>query len=87
MPIDFLKIDRSFIKNVTTSPEDAAITSAIISMAHALRLRVVAEGVETPEQLAFLESRGCDLFQGFLLSRPVNASALPKRPPSQREGP
>jgi diguanylate cyclase (GGDEF)-like protein/PAS domain S-box-containing protein len=67
-PVDSIKIDRSFIAELTTDPDDAAITAAIISMAKTLNLRVVAEGVETAEQLAFLRQHGCEEMQGFLLS-------------------
>ena len=72
-PVDTLKIDRCFVRDLTTVPDDAAITSAIIAMAHALDLRVVAEGVETEEHLTFLRSQGCDEVQGHLLGRPVPA--------------
>ena len=74
-PVDTLKIDRCFVRDLTTVPDDAAITSAIIAMAHALDLRVVAEGVESEEHLTFLRSHGCDEVQGHLLGRPV----LPER--------
>ena len=70
-PLDTLKIDRSFVKDLPRDAEDAAIAKAIIAMAHSLRLAVVAEGVETDQQLAFLRQHGCDLVQGFLFSRPV----------------
>jgi diguanylate cyclase (GGDEF)-like protein len=75
-PIDKLKIDRSFISNLMTSADDASIVRAIISLAHALRLKVVAEGVETAEQVACLQKLGCDQFQGFYFSRPVTATAF-----------
>ncbi|HWR88911.1 MAG TPA: EAL domain-containing protein [Dissulfurispiraceae bacterium] len=70
-PIDTLKIDRSFIKDIPNDPDNAAITRAIIAMAHSLNLKVVAEGVETPAQFAFLKNEGCDEMQGFLLCRPL----------------
>jgi diguanylate cyclase len=75
-PIDKLKIDRSFITNVMTSADDASIVQAIISLAHGLRLKVVAEGVETADQVAFLQKLGCDQYQGYYFSRPVNAAAF-----------
>ncbi len=75
LPIDTLKIDQEFVGDITTDPDDAAITSTIITMAHSLQLKVVAEGVETPEQLAFLKAQGCDEIQGYWLSRPLTADA------------
>ena len=71
LPIDTLKIDRSFVSMVTESPNDLAIVSAIIVLAHGLNLDVVAEGVETEEQRKFLRLLRCDQMQGFLFSRPV----------------
>jgi len=74
-PIDELKIDRSFIVECHAGNNSAAIiTQAIIAMAHGMRLSVVAEGVETPQQLAFLRANACDQYQGYLYSRPVPAS-------------
>ena len=69
--IHAIKIDRSFIRNIVTDKDDTAIVNAIISMAHNLKIRVVAEGVETAEQLAFLKGQDCDEMQGFLLSKPL----------------
>jgi len=70
-PIDSLKIDQSFVREIASSPEATAILSAIISMAQSLKLRVVAEGVETHQELAFLQAHQCDEAQGYYLSRPV----------------
>jgi len=70
-PIDKLKIDRCFVEHMTARPEDASIVRAIISLAHSLRLKVIAEGVETPEQLQLLAELGCDQYQGFYFSPAV----------------
>ena len=70
-PIDKLKIDRGFIKELMTRAEDASIVQAIISLAHSLRLKVIAEGVETPEQLLLLQEMGCDQYQGYHFSPPL----------------
>ncbi|MCC7704368.1 EAL domain-containing protein [Janthinobacterium sp. GW460P] len=75
-PIDVLKIDKSFVSDLTHSDDDAAIVQAIIALAHSLRLKVIAEGVETPQQLAFLCQHGCDQMQGYLFSRPLAAPAF-----------
>lgn len=72
-PVDYVKIDQTFIRDLTPGSEDAAITRAIIVMAHSLELKVVAEGVETQDQLDFLKSQRCDEIQGYLISRPVPA--------------
>ena len=74
-PVDELKIDRSFVRDIPLDPNDMEIAAAIIAMAHNLKLRVVAEGVETEAQLAFLAHQECDAFQGYLVSRPVEAAA------------
>lgn len=73
--VDCLKIDRTFVRDVTTDPNDAAIIEAIVAMAHKLKLRVLAEGVETPEQEAAVREFGCDYLQGYLYGRPMPAEA------------
>jgi EAL domain-containing protein (putative c-di-GMP-specific phosphodiesterase class I) len=75
-PIDTLKIDRSFIRKMTTDPRQAELVKAILSIAHCLGLQVVAEGVETAEQAAFLRANGCQAAQGFLFGRPVPKAAM-----------
>jgi diguanylate cyclase (GGDEF)-like protein/PAS domain S-box-containing protein len=70
-PIDALKIDQSFVRQITSAPDDATIVTAVISMGRSMKLRVVAEGVETREELAFLQNHQCDEAQGFYFSRPV----------------
>lgn len=76
LPIDTLKIDRSFIKDIIQDPDDKAITTAIIAMAHSLKLQVIAEGVETTDQLEFLRSLQCDSLQGFLFYKPLSSEAF-----------
>jgi EAL domain-containing protein (putative c-di-GMP-specific phosphodiesterase class I) len=75
-PIDTLKIDHSFVKELAFDSDDAAIVTAIIAMGHSLKLRVIAEGVETPQQLQFLREQGCDLMQGFLFCKPLPPEQL-----------
>jgi EAL domain-containing protein (putative c-di-GMP-specific phosphodiesterase class I) len=75
-PIDALKIDRAFVRDLTTDPDTATITTAIIAMARSLNKVVVAEGVETPEQGDFLRQAGCSQLQGFLYGVPMSAAAL-----------
>ncbi len=76
--MDVLKIDQSFVRQITTAPEEASIVSAMISMGKSLNLRVVAEGVETQKELEFLQARQCDEAQGFYFSRPVIAAEFAK---------
>ena len=75
-PIDTLKVDQSFVHEIDAGTEDATIISAVISLGRSLKHRVIAEGVETAEQLAFLQARGCDEGQGYYFSRPVSAQAF-----------
>jgi EAL domain-containing protein (putative c-di-GMP-specific phosphodiesterase class I) len=84
LPIKALKIDQSFVRDLATDPDDAAIITAIIAMAHNLKLRVVAEGVETEAQRTFLKAHRCDEFQGFLVSPPVEASEFARLLEAQR---
>jgi diguanylate cyclase len=72
-PIDALKIDQSFVRQITTTPDDTAIVAAVIAMGRSLKLRVIAEGVETREELEFLQALQCDEVQGYYFSRPVVA--------------
>ena len=72
-PLDLLKIDRGFIHDIPNSGDDMAISSSVIALGHAMGLKVLAEGVETQEQLSFLQDKGCDFFQGYFCSRPLPA--------------
>lgn len=78
-PLTTLKIDYSFVRDLTTDPNDRAIISMIVSLAREMDLKVVAEGVETEEQLIFLKGKGCDIVQGFLMGRPVPAAELARK--------
>lgn len=78
-PVDALKVDRTFTRDMTENPDDAALVSGIVALAHSLRLGVVAEGVETREQLDFLAGLGCDTVQGFLLAEPLPADEFLRR--------
>jgi len=75
-PLHELKIDRSFLKDMTKDPKDRALVSAMIYLAHEFHLKVVAEGVEEQEQLDMLASLDCDEYQGYFFSRPVSASDI-----------
>ena len=77
-PLDILKIDKGFIADISQDSDDREITLAIISMAHSLGFKVLAEGVETAEQLAFLKANGCDMYQGYYRSKPLPAEAFVK---------
>jgi EAL domain-containing protein (putative c-di-GMP-specific phosphodiesterase class I) len=75
-PVDRLKIDRSFVSDIGVSGDDETITSAIIALAHSLKLQVIAEGVETSAQLDFLKERACDEMQGFYFAKPLSTDAI-----------
>ena len=70
-PIDALKIDQSFVRQITTSPDETTIVTAVISMGRSLKLRVIAEGVETQAELVFLQAHQCDEAQGYFFGRPM----------------
>lgn len=86
-PIDILKIDRSFIHEIPANQNDMEITSAVVAMAHNLKLKVVAEGIETAEQLAFLRRHRCDVGQGYLFDRPIPGTELIERLKRYPRGP
>ncbi|MHC6223587.1 putative bifunctional diguanylate cyclase/phosphodiesterase [Pseudomonas sp. X10] len=86
-PIDIIKIDRSFINEIPDNQDDMEITSAVVAMAHNLKLKVVAEGIETAEQLAFLRRHRCDVGQGYLFDRPIPGRELVARLKRYPRGP
>jgi EAL domain-containing protein (putative c-di-GMP-specific phosphodiesterase class I) len=75
-PVNRLKIDQSFVRDITSDADDAAIAQAVITLGHTMNLRVIAEGVETAEQLAFLRRNQCDEMQGYLFGKPMPAEAF-----------
>jgi EAL domain-containing protein (putative c-di-GMP-specific phosphodiesterase class I) len=77
-PLDILKIDKSFVDDIPFHQDDMEIAATIIAMGHILGFKVLAEGVETAEQLAFLQAKGCDMYQGYLTSEPVPAEEFKK---------
>ena len=85
-PVDYVKIDQAFIRGLEEGEQDAAIIQAIISMAHQLKLQVIAEGVETQAQLNFLRAHGCDEVQGYLISEPLSAQDLATMLVSEQQG-
>lgn len=82
LPLDQLKIEQSFVRDITTDPDDAVIVQTIIAMGRALRLEVIAEGVETREQQAFLRTQGCLAYQGYLFGKPIPIEQLEPQLPS-----
>src|SRR5438067_10921873 len=76
LPIDSVKLDASFVKDATSDPDDAALVMAIITLAHNLRLKVIAEGIETEEQLAFLRLLKCDRGQGYFFGKPATSHEM-----------
>lgn len=81
LPLDHLKIDRAFVRDVECDPRSAAICRTMISLGHGLGLQVIAEGVETPGQLQWLRAQGCDQAQGYHLGRPATLDALLRHAP------
>ena len=84
--LDVLKIDKSFIDEIPYNTDDMEIAATIVAMGHTLGFKVLAEGVETPEQLAFLQEKGCDMYQGFIKSRPIPADEFAELLRDQQRG-
>jgi len=80
LPLDKLKVDRAFIKDLPDDNDDKQITAAIIAMAHTLNLKVVAEGIETDAQMEFLQTLGCEIGQGYLFDKPISAEEFANSP-------
>jgi len=85
-PLDVLKIDKSFIDDIPFQQDDMEIAATIVAMGHILGFKVLAEGVETPEQLAFLQEKGCDMYQGHIKSRPIPAEEFAELLRDQQQG-
>ena len=85
LPVDILKIDRSFVNDIVENPDDNAIARSIITLGHSLNLKVIAEGVENNAQLQRLAKEGCDEIQGFLFSRPITAELIEQQLPRTTE--
>jgi EAL domain-containing protein (putative c-di-GMP-specific phosphodiesterase class I) len=77
LPVDTLKIDKEFIRDITEDEDDASIVKSVIALAKSMRIAVLAEGVETKDQLSFLKKEGCSLIQGYYLSQPKPAADIP----------
>jgi EAL domain-containing protein (putative c-di-GMP-specific phosphodiesterase class I) len=77
LPVDTLKIDKEFIRDITEDEDDASIVKSVIALAKSMRIAVLAEGVETSDQLSFLKKEGCNLIQGYYLSQPKPAADIP----------
>jgi EAL domain-containing protein (putative c-di-GMP-specific phosphodiesterase class I) len=83
-PVAKLKLDRSFVRGLPDNERDAAIATSVVAMGHGLKLKVLAEGIETPEQMQFLRGLGCEMGQGYFFARPMPLEALHKHLEAQR---